>query len=143
MPSASSCFLPVFGFRKVTQKSSPEKIKKITKIIFHRKSPGARRAGPAKARGPRATLGRGSGGPAPGTRPLPSDTASRRRFFYLYLRRETAEKRTLFQKKDPWRRHHQTLVSGVRKLRPGTLPGRGLAPEAISIDAAASMMLRE
>jgi len=50
MPSASSFFLPVFGFRKVTQKSSSEKSEKILEILFHQKSPGARRADPSEAR---------------------------------------------------------------------------------------------
>ena len=61
MPSASSCFLHVFGFRKVTQEKSPEKIRKFTKIILRRKKPRARRAAPGATLGPCATLGRGPG----------------------------------------------------------------------------------
>ena len=43
----------------------------------------------------------------------------------------------------PERRRHRNLVSGVRSSCSGTLPGRGLTPGAFSIDATASIMLRE
>ena len=143
MPSASSCFLPVFGFRKVTQESSSEKSENYRNSF----SPEEPRSQKGRPNGATQGLGRPCArvgvdprrGPAPSPR-IPPYAAD---FPYLYLRRETAETRIVFQKKDPRHRHHQTLVSGVRKLRPGTLPGRGLVPEAISIDAAASMMLRE
>jgi hypothetical protein len=44
---------------------------------------------------------------------------------------------SIYQRKVPQRRRHRRQVSGDRNLYSGTLSGRGIAPEAISIDSTA------
>jgi hypothetical protein len=44
----------------------------------------------------------------------------------------------IFSKTVPQRRHHRKQILGDRNLCSGTLPGRGSAPRAISIDVVAS-----
>ena len=66
MPSASSCFLHVFGFRKIAQEKVPEKIRKIAKKYFATKEARSQKAstgGPAG--GGRHPLARVGPGPRP------------------------------------------------------------------------------
>ena len=130
MPSASSCFLHVFGFRKVTQKSSSEKIKKITKIIFHRKSPGARRAGPTEPHKAWATLGRGPGGGCALLPPLPSDTASRRRFALFIPSSRNRRNKNRFPEKRPEAPPPSNPSFGSQKAPPRHPAGTGIGPRS-------------
>ncbi|RAV77725.1 hypothetical protein DBT52_09175 [Aerococcus mictus] len=52
-------------------------------------------------------------------------------------RRENPKTPSQFPRRVPQRRRHRQQVSGDRSLCSGTLPGRGIAPGAISIDATA------
>ena len=99
MPSASFCFLHVFGFRKIAQEKVPEKIRKIAKKYFVTKEARSQKAstrGPPEGGGdPLARVGphprpRATQGP-PGTNLLP----------YLFFRLKTARSATLFPELDP------------------------------------------
>ena len=71
---------------------------------------------------------------------LPSDAA----LSPIYSPRgENHKKKKYFTRNSPELRRHRNLVSGVRRSCSGTLPGWGLTPRAFSIDATASIMLRE
>ena len=59
------------------------------------------------------------------------------------LPRENPKTKSHIPRKVPELRRHRNQVSGVRRSCYGTLPGRGLTPGAFSIDATASIMLRE
>jgi hypothetical protein len=54
------------------------------------------------------------------------------------LRTENPKKIGIFPRTVPQRRRHRRQISGDRSLCPGTLPGRGSAPGAISINVVAS-----
>ena len=144
MPQCQFLFSAVFGFRKVVlQIFSEFDETKAKPPIFPRDT--------------RSQKGKPGGGPRPphhrGARlpPLPrrgvgspprAPPAAAPSPIYC-LRRENPKTTDHIPEELPERRRHRNLVSGVRSSCSGTLPGRGLTPGAFSIDATASIMLRE
>ena len=108
MPSASSCFLHVFGFRKIAQEKVPEKIEKIAKKYFATKEVRSQKASPG---GPPVGWGdpttRPVVDPRQGAAQAPRVASGTDLLPYLFFGRETSESATLFPELDPRRRHHQ------------------------------------
>ena len=134
--SASSCFLLFFRFRKVLKEIFSEldgtKSSDLT-ISSRTRSPKGRRRGATRwphhrvARAHLLARHRMVWAPR-----VPSDAA----LSPIYCPQRIKPRGTRhIPQKYPQRRRHRRQVSGDRSLCSGTLPGRGSAPGAISIDS--------
>ena len=105
---------------------------------FYRAEAGVRRE--TKTRAEAATPALGAGQPWPAPRqwcgPLGRPPTSPFRPYILRIAK-TLNHRAEIHEKFRQRRHHRRPDSGDRSLCSGTLPGRGIAPGAISIDSTA------
>jgi hypothetical protein len=136
--SVSSCFLLFLYFRKVVQKifSELDETKPEVPILLSRtRSPKGRQR--RARRRPHHRVAWAHLWPhhhmvwAPW---VPSDLA----LPPIYcLRHENPKWIDLHPWKVPQRRHHRRPISGDRSVYSGTLPGQGIAPEAISIESTA------
>jgi hypothetical protein len=134
--NASSCFLLFLYLRKVIQEifSELDKTKPEVPILLSRtRSPKGRRR--RAGRRPYHRVARVT--PWPRHRMVwaprvPSDIAL---LPINCLRRENPKGIGIHPQKVPQHRHHRRRVSGDRSLYSGTLPGRRIAPGAISIDS--------
>jgi hypothetical protein len=136
--SASSCFLLFLCFRKVTQEIFSELDETKAKVpiyLTRRRSPKKRWR---RVRGwPHHRVAQVTPWPCHQVvwAPLvPSDIAL---LPINCLRHENPKRTSINPRKVPQRRHHQRPISGDKSLCSGTLPGRGIAPRAISIDSTA------
>ena len=123
---------------KLYRKYSRNWTKQKPKFLFYRNEDGARRRDGEEPRGGHTKPRRWPGQAAPRGGGPTSCTASRRLFAYklppdLKLTEEPASIHEKFRRG----RHRRKQVSGDRSLCSGTLPGRGIAPGAISIDSTA------
>jgi hypothetical protein len=136
--SASSCFQLFLCFRKVTQEIFSELDETKAEVPIYlkgRRSPEERRS--QTRRWPHHRVVRATPWlrhqvlwpPVP-----PSDIALPP---IKSLRRKNPKSIGVYPWKVLQRRRHQRPISGDRSLCSGTLPGRGIAPEAISIDSTA------
>ena len=144
MPSASSCFLHVFCFRKIAQEKSQKKSGKSLKIISRRKKPSARRPAPGAHQGEGTTPGRGPGPTrALGWRGAPGDPLAPT-FCPIYsFASKPPESRPFFQNSIPRRRHHQNPKTGVLQTCPGTVPEGEIVIGGFFITMPASGEMRE
>ena len=144
MPQCQFLFSAVFGFRKVVLRIFSEFDEtKAKPPIFPRDT--------------RSQKGKPGGGPRPPPHRSARPRGGRRRHMgwaprsppraalspIYSFRCENPKEIDHIPEELPERRRHRNLVSGVRSSCSGTLPGRGLTPGAFSIDATASIMLRE
>ena len=98
MPSASSCFLMSFCFRKASRESFSESAKNLRKLCLHGNKDYARRRPAGAPHAPDAPR-RGPGWAAAGLHLAASGTFSRRPFAYkFYSSRKPSGRRTYFQK---------------------------------------------
>ena len=144
MPSASFCLLCTCIAEKVQNSKCSENSQKNTEIIFHQKTPGARRGAAGEVHSRQVTHGRGPAWTAPGSHLGASSTASRRLFAY----KVSPDLKTLELRRFSPETHLSSAATknpnpGDRSSCSGTLSGLGIAPGAISFDYAASMMLRK
>ena len=136
--SASSCFLLFLYSRKASLEIFSELDENLRRSLFYQKMESARRGvgvgprgGYTHPRGGPDQATPGHGGPTPCTAP--------RRLFRLYLLSDT---KTLKQSASVHETFRSTAtiadkIRGTESLCSGTLPGRGMAPGAISIDSTA------
>ena len=102
MPSASSCFLHVFGFRKIEQEKFLEKIEKITENYFATKEARSQEAMPVGHPGPlRRPRARPWAYPRQGVAQAPQGTSGTDLLPYLFFRLKIARSATLFPELDP------------------------------------------
>ena len=142
--SASSCFLLFLYFRKASQEIFSELDENLRRPLFYQKTPGVRRGDEVEPRGPHtwARRGQGSAGAQGWCRHLVHRLVTP---FGLYIAPtpKTLKGSTISPEKYQSSAATKNPNSGDRSLCFGTLPGRGIAPGAISIDATVSMMRRE
>ena len=144
MPSASSCFLHIFGFRKIAQEKVPEKIRKIAKNYFATKEAKSQKA---STRGPPE----GGGDPLARVGPHPRPRAAQGplaplapTFCPIYsFASKPPEARPFFQNSIPRRRHHQNPKTGVQQTCPGTLLEGEIIIGGLFITMPASGEMRE
>ena len=137
--SASFCFLLFFISEKLQRKYSRNRQRKLFYEVVHRKTPEARRrarGGPQGghtpwARVPPPPLG------APGVVWAPWPASGSALSPIRTPRRKNPKDKPESSRKVPPPSSHRSQVSGDRSLCSGTLPGRGSAPERISIDSTA------
>ena len=136
--SDSSCFLLIFYFRKASQEIFSELDENLRSPLFYQKTHGVRRRGEVEPRGPHTWARRGQGptGAEGWCRLLVHRLATP---FGLYIAPtpKTLKGSTISPEKFQSSAAIQNPNSGDRSLCFGTLPGRGIAPGAISIDATA------
>ena len=138
--SASFCLLCLCIAEKVQKWKCSEKSEKITEILKRQKTPGARRTIPAEAHSPHTMGPRGQKGVAPWHGVAASVTSSRRPLDYIASAVQTQKGSTISPEEFRSSAATKNPNSGDRSLCFGTLPGRGIAPGAISIDTTASII---
>ena len=140
--SASFCLLSLCIAERVQKWKCSEKSENIIEILFRVKTPGARRTSPREAHSPHTPPGCGWALAAPRGGVVTSCTVSWRPFgLYIAPEKITLGASTISPEKFQSSAAIQNPNSGDRSLCFGTLPGRGIAPRAISIDATASIIV--
>ena len=136
--SASSCFLLFLYSRKASLEIFSELDENLRRPLFYQKTHGVRRRGELEPRGPHtwARRDQGSAGAQGWCRLLVHRLATP---FGLYIAPapKTLKESTISPEKFQSSAATKNPNSGDRSLCFGTLPGRGIAPGAISIDSTA------
>ena len=140
MPKCQFLFIMSVYCRKCPKMKVLGKIWKNHRNSIMQEDPGSQKGNRSSAMGwphtppPR----RGLAWPAPGHGVGPSGTASRR-LFHLYILSDTKTLKQSASVQEMFRSAATIAdkIRGIESLCPGTLPGRGIAPEAISIDSTA------
>jgi len=136
--SASSCFLLFLYSRKASLEIFSELDENLRRPLFYQKTPGVRRRGEVEPRGPHTWARRGQGptGAEGWCRLLVHRLATP---FGLYIAPtpKTLKQSTISPEEFRSSAATKNPNSGDRSLCFGTLPGRGIAPGAISINSIA------
>ena len=139
--SASSCFLLFLYSRKASLEIFSELDENLRRPLFYQKTPGVRRRDEVEPRGLHTWARRGQGptGAQGWCRLLVHRRATPFRL-YIASAVKTLEESTISPEKFQSSAATKNPNSGDISLCFGTLPGRGIAPGAISIDATASII---